>query len=223
MTCQKIYVSRFSAWAPGVGTRDEWHEWALGKREIAFDNKAPELSFAEPMFRRRLSQISKMTIQVIHDLMPIADDIKILFTSFRGELSRQYQINKMLTEEKTLSPAIFSLSVFNTPIALATIACGLKGGYTAVYPGNNSFSSALKMAEAALLCGTAENLIFVYADEKTQSDYDCFFNETLPAVSFALFLSKSPCPDSIPFDAANENPFDFLKQLLLSGGTNVSA
>ena len=222
MTDGKIFISRFSAWAPGVETSGDWHEWALGKREITLSGKGPELSFAEPMFRRRLSQISKMTIQVVHDLMPAGNDIKIFFASFRGELSRQFQINKMLIEEKTLSPAVFSLSVFNAPAALATMACGLKGGYTAVYPGKNSFSSALKTAEASLLCGTAEELIFVYADEKAQDEYSCFFNQILPAFSFALLLSKGSCSNGVPFTSANENPYDFLKRVIIAGGNCVS-
>ena len=222
MTDEGIYVSRISAWAPGVSDSAEWDEWASGKRAISGSAKGPELAFAQPMFRRRLSQISKMTIQVIHDLMPIADDTKIIFTSFRGELARQYQINKMLIEEKTLSPAAFSLSVFNAPAALATIALGLKGGYSAIYPGGNSFSCALKTASAVLLCGTAQEIIFVYADEEVQPEYNCFFDEAVPALSFAVLLSKKAGSRSVPFLAANENPFDYLKQLI-RGGISVSS
>ena len=211
----KIFISRISAWAPGVVSETDWREWALGRKEISFSDKGPELSFAEPMFRRRLSQISKMTIQVVHDLMPVANDVKLLFSSFRGELSRQFQINKMIIEEKTVSPAIFSLSVFNAPVALATIALGLKGGYSAIYIKEKSFSTALKTAEAALLGGSAKKLIFIYADEKAQKEYECFFNEAAPAVSFALLLSKESDMNSIPFTSTAENPFDFLKQLFL--------
>jgi hypothetical protein len=222
MTNAGVYVSRLSAWAPGVSSSAEWDEWALGNRHISPGNKGPELSFAEPMFRRRLSQISKMTIQVIHNLMPIADDTKIIFISFRGELTRQYQINKMLIEEKTLSPAAFSLSVFNAPVALASMALGLKGGYSAIYPGDNSFSFALQAAAAALLCGTAEELVFVYADEEVQPEYGCFFNEVPPAASFGLLLSKNPHSNSVPFFSTDkQSPLDFLKQLI-HGGIRVS-
>jgi len=222
MTDSNVYISRFSAWAPGVDTSAGWHEWSLGERKITLDSKGPELAFTEPMFRRRLSQISKMTIQVVHDLMPITNDIKIMFASFRGELSRQYQINKMLIEDKTLSPAVFSLSVFNAPAALATMAFGLKGGYSAIYINENSFSSALKAANAALLCAEAEELVFIYADEKVQDEYSRFFNKIAPPVSFALLLSKVSCPNSIPFNITEENHLDYLKQLLKSGGNCVS-
>jgi hypothetical protein len=226
MNSGDFYITRLSAWAPGIASSGEWDEWALGKRNISPDIKGPEISFTDSMFRRRLSQISKMTIQVVHDLMPLGEDIKMFFLSFRGELSRQYQINKMLIEEKALSPAAFSLSVFNAPVALASIALGLKGGYSALYPGHNSFTSGLKAAEAALHCGAAEELVVVYADEEVPPEYRCFFQECPPPVAFALILSRIARPVSIPISSLNvevDNPLDFLRQLLLCGGIHVSS
>jgi len=171
MKHNEIYISRFSAWAPGVENAKEWDEWAQDKREIIIDSKSPDLSFTEPMFRRRLSQISKMTVHVVHDLLPVAEDTKILFLSFRGEISHQYKINKTFIEDNDIMPAGFSLSVFNAPAALASIAFNLKGGYSAIYPGGNSLKAGLSLAEAAFRNGEAEELIFVYADEIIPNEY----------------------------------------------------
>jgi len=217
-----IYIKRLCAWAPGIESSNDWDEWASGKKEISSSEKGPDISFTEPMFRRRLSQISRMTIQVAHDLMPL-DNAKIFFFSFRGELSRQYQVNKMLIEENTLSPAAFSLSVFNAPVALATMALGLKGGYSAIYPQNNSFSTCLEIANAALLGGTEDEIAFIYADEKAQPEYDCFFNGGSPAaLSFGLFLSKNDKNNTaLPPPDINETPDSYLKKLL-AGGMHVS-
>jgi len=221
----EIYVTRLSAWAPGINSSAEWNEWASGKRNISFNTKGPEITFTDSMFRRRLSQISKMTVQVIHDLLPpeteMKKNAKIFFLSFRGELSRQYQINKMLIEEKELSPAAFSLSVFNAPVALASIALGLKGGYTALYPGNNSFTAGIKAAQAALLCGKEEEIVFVYADEQAPPEYECF-SKDVPA-AFGLLLSCKAAPASVPLSSLQaETPIDFLRQLLLCGKIRVS-
>jgi hypothetical protein len=174
-----------------------------------------------------------MTVQVVHDLLPVGEDTKMFFVSFRGELSRQYQINKMLIEEKALMPAAFSLSVFNAPAALASIAFGLKGGYSALYPGNNSFATALAAAEAFLFGAfpsEARELIFIYADEEAPPEYRCFFRECPPALAFALLLSQEPQPLSVPLsslkegDAGSESgPPDFLRRLLLCGKIRVSS
>ena len=223
MTKGDIYIVRFSAWAPGIANAGEWNEWALGRKDISYDAKGPEISFTDSLFRRRLSQISKMTIKVIHDILPLGDDTKIFFLSFRGELSRQYQINMMLLEEKALSPAAFSLSVFNAPAALSSMALGLKGGYSALYPGKNSFASGIKAAQAALLSETQDELLFVYADENIPSEY-LRITEKCPPLAFALLLSRTPRGSCVPLllFGENENPHDFLKQLILHGEANVS-
>ena len=226
MTNGEIYVARLCAWAPGVESSAEWDEWALGKRNISSSTKGPEITFTDSMFRRRLSQISKMTVQVIHNLLPLEEDTKIIFLSFRGELSRQYQINKMLIEEKELSPAAFSLSLFNAPVALAAIAFGLKGGYSALYLEKNSFSTGIKAAQAALLSGTTEEVALVYADENVPPEYACFFQECPPPVAFGLLLSRDFRPSSVSLSSlkkAEDNPLNFLKQLFLRGEIHVSA
>ena len=237
MTYNGIYISRLCAWAPGIETPGEWDEWAQGRRDISFDSKGPELAFTEPMFRRRLSQISKMTVQVIHDLLSPRDEARIFFLSFRGELSRQYQINKMLIEENELMPAAFSLSVFNAPAALAAIALGLKGGYSALYPaGKNPFAAGLDAAAAALLHKAASHpqggaeIAFVYADEQPPPEYEAVSQGSPPPAAFGLLLSTRQHggelrPFSVPLSSfsADAAPLAFLRKLLLSGNIHVSA
>jgi hypothetical protein len=224
MIGEELFIARFSTWAPntdGVSSNE---------------GKAPEIAFTDSLFRRRLSQISKMTIQVVHDLLPLDENIKMIFLSFRGELARQYKINKMVIEDKAIMPAAFSLSVFNAPIALASIALGLKGGYTAIYPGKNSFATGLAVAEATLLSG-ANEVLFVYADEEVPQEYKSLSHSAAyraPPLAFALLLTKKPCPNCISLSSiikkGNDSegsqsagfairqtfgPIDFLRQIIL--------
>ena len=221
------YVTRLCAWAPGVENPGEWDEWAQGRRSISSDAKGPGIAFTDSLFRRRLSQISRMTIQVIHDLLPPEDAAKIFFLSLRGELARQYQINKMLIEEKALMPAAFSLSVFNAPAALASIALGLRGGYSAIYPaGRDPFAAGLAAAEAALLCGAEREIAFVYADEQPPPEYGCFSGECLSPAAYALVLSREAAQPSVPLSAlkaAGDDPLAFLRRLLLCGKIHVAS
>jgi len=220
-----LYVSRLAAWAPGINTGAAWDEWAVGKRNITGDDSAPDLSYTDPIFRRRLSQITKMTIQVVHDLLPLEPDTKLFFLSFRGEISRQYHINKMLLTEGELSPSAFSLSVFNAPVALASMAFSLKGGYTALYPAKNSFTVGIQAAEASLLSGSTAEVALVYADENVPPEYRCFFQECPAPLAFGLRLSRINRPHSLPLASRNiteDNPLEFLRQLLLSGEIHVA-
>ena len=63
MINEEVYITRLSAWARGIGSTDEWGEWTLGERKMGSGSEGPEIAFTDSMFRRRLSQISKMTIQ----------------------------------------------------------------------------------------------------------------------------------------------------------------
>jgi len=213
-----MYITRMSAWAPGIENQNEWDEWASGRRSISAEIKAPELKFTDSNFRRRLSLISKMTIQVVHDLLPLPENTKILFASFRGELGREYQLFKMLSEEGEISPAAFSLSGFNTPVALASIAFGLKGGYSALYPAHNSFVNCIAAAQAALASGTADELVLMYADEHIPPECKSFFKKCPEAAAFGFILSKNETGSSIPLSSLNAqektDPLDYLKQLL---------
>jgi len=219
-----IYISRFSAWAPGIENADEWEEWAQGKREMSCVSESPKINFTDPMFRRRLSQVSKMTIQVVHDILPVKEETKMLFLSFRGELSGQFKTNKTQFENGYSLPAAFSYSVFNAPAALASMAFGLKGGYTAVYPINNSIKAGLLAAAAMLKTGSEDELVFVYADENVKEEYSSLLREPLPPFAFSLLLSRKPCescllPEQLQ-DYLTEKkeicPKDFLRLLYLN-------
>ena len=227
MICGESYIKRLSAWAPGLRNLSEWNEWAGGSREMCQGSENPDIAFTDPLLRRRLSQISKMTIQVVHDLLPLHDDTKIVFLSFRGELSKQYKINKMQIEEGTITPAAFSFSVFNTPVAVASMALGLKGGYTAIYPGENSFNAGLKTASAALHSGVPEELVFVYADEEVPEEYAYLLSERPSPFAFGLLLNR--ISGHVPLSSLTEaegtcqiqTPLAYLKSLLLSGKLHV--
>lgn len=178
----------------------------------------PKLEFCDPLFKRRLSQVSRMTIQVVHDLIekvPEAKNFKLVFASFRGELGRQLKINKGLVEDADVMPAQFSISVFNTPPAAATIACGIKAGYTAVYPSKDNFNDALVAAAAPVLCGSEEKVVFVYADEYIIDEYKDVYREgPLPEpVAFACVVSKSSGKEA-DFSVKFASPEDFINAVL---------
>lgn len=217
---KELYLSHLTQWAPGLGDDAElWQEWANDVIEILQTKESPKLEYTDPLFRRRLSQITKMTVHVVHNLLEksqIDKETKIVFASYRGEIEREFTINKGLIEDNMILPAGFSLSVFNTPISSATLAFGLKGGYSVVLPSKGNFKDAFLTAAAPLLAGTEENIIFVYADELVPEVYgDKRPKDNFP-LAFACVLSSKK-NDGICFDDFSSIPsssFDFLKFLL---------
>lgn len=183
-----IRVSALFAWAPGIYSMDDWLKWARGELEIEISSASPDLKgYTDALFRRRLSQISRMTIEVVHEAIErynnrliesgeverereeIASSMPIVFASMRGELSRELSISRLLVSEREVLPAAFSLSVFNAPIALASIALHLHGGYTAVYAADGDFRAAFLTAAARL--ASCKRVLFVYADEAVPKEY----------------------------------------------------
>lgn len=216
----KFAVSHVKAWAPGIDSREEWLQWKNGSRQIQNEKTSPKLEFADPLFKRRLSQITRMTIQTIHDVLEERPDCtasKIAFVSFRGELERQLSINKMLLKDNELLPAGFSLSVFNTPVAAASIVLHLKSGYSVIYPSKGNFKDALLCAASPVLCAEEQNILFVYADEKIPEEYSGLADESCLPFSFAAVLS-SPAEAQgaveISLDSLPPSPQDFLKEVL---------
>ena len=198
---QKIFISNICSWMP-----DEQNLSA-----------APKLEFTDAVFRRRLSNLSKMTIQVLHDFFQNGIDrgIKIIFSSKRGEIAREFKINKTLIQDGEILPASFSLSTFNAPIALATIAENLRGGYSAIYPSQGKFSDAVLAACAPILCGRETQVAFVYAEEFVPDFYEGIFREKNSPLAFAALLSatsqKSNCDMQFGLENLPKTPQEFLE------------
>ena len=198
-----IYVTKFAFYKPSPDNPGEM----------------PKLEYVDSLFRRRLSQLTRMTIEVVHDLVssePENAKCKLVFASFRGEIARQVKINKGLVEDADVMPAPFSLSVFNTPPAAATIALGMKAGYTAIYPSEDNFLSALIAAASSVLSGSEKRVIFAYSDEKIPDEYaGCAGYSNDSPLAFACVLSGEKSDDAFELNLDDDKlkkmtPAEFL-------------
>lgn len=221
---KEFFISDVCAFAPGIGDNPVlWQNWADGKISIEQTKDAPKLEYTDSLFRRRLSQITKMTVHTVHNLLEMTNvdkETKIVFVSLRGEIEREFSINKSLIEDNMILPAAFSLSVFNTPVSSATLAFGLKGGYSVIYPSKNNFADAFKTAVAPVLAETESQIIFVYADELVPECY----GEKRPAknipCAFAFLVSAEPKTKKYKkmnredLQNISASPVDFLKYIL---------
>lgn len=211
-----ICISQLTAWAPGITTADDWKQWAAGNKQMLAIKDAPKLEYTDPLFRRRLSQISRMTIEVIHNELEkgCSRDMKQVFVSCRGELVREFSVSKMLIEEKAVLPASFSLSVFNTPIALATLAFKLTGGYSVIYPSKGSFRDAFAGACAPVLSGAEPQILLVYADELPPEEYAGLGTERFMPFAFAAVLSAGKGTSIPDISAVPETAESFLSSMI---------
>lgn len=155
---QKIFIERLASFMP-----TEAHP-------------KPDVSFVPMLTRRRLSYISRMVVlvsdQVSRDkggnkLTPC----KVTFASQFGEISQQLKISQTLLDTGMVSPAHFSLSVFNASIANASILEMNTAGYSAVFSGKDAFTTGLTDCIAALESESADTRTFIFADELIPETY----------------------------------------------------
>ena len=155
---QKVFIERLASFVP-----TEAHP-------------KPDVSFVPMLTRRRLSYISRMVVlvsdQVSRDnegnkLTPC----KVTFASQFGEISQQLKISQTLLDTGMVSPAHFSLSVFNASIANASILETNTAGYSAVFSGKDAFTTGLTDCIAALERESADTRTFIFADELIPETY----------------------------------------------------
>jgi len=185
-----IYINGWSFWTP-----DTYAPAA-----------SPDLSYVSPLLKRRLSQLTRMTIEVVHNVLPLAPEAGIVFVSSNGESERQLQVIRMLIEEGGIMPAAFSLSVFNAPPAMATIALGIKNGYNALHPTVNVFKEGFIYAAASVLAGEAESVILVCADQLLPPEYQSITHEddNVAPYAVAYVISSKKIQGSVNIDSLIE-------------------
>ena len=149
-----------------------------------------------------------MTIAVGHEALAGQPPMKLAFASTYGEISQQYKITGKLIDENEVSPANFSLSVFNTPIAALSIVEKNTEGYVASYPGKECFRMGFIESAAALLSGSEKNRLLIVADELLPEPYAALEGLSMPPYALALVLSSGGRGIPVPADPARLDGWD---------------
>jgi hypothetical protein len=188
----EAYVKAWSAWAPGVASAPEWAEWAIGRRSIERSDAAPPLDHLPILFKRRLSQVSKMVLHVGHELGPGPTEIKIVYASEYGEISQQLKLSKSLIDSGEIAPSAFSRSVFNTPVALLSMAEKNTDRTTALNAGPAAFETALWEAIALQQHSGDPEILIIAADELIPAPLDELATEGNLPYALGLLLCNGP-------------------------------
>ena len=177
----------------------------------------PDVSFVPMLTRRRLSYVSRMVVLVSDQVSRDKDGnklepCKVTFASQFGEITQQLKISETLIDTGMVSPAHFSLSVFNASIANASILESNTAGYSAVFSGKDAFTTGLTDCLAALENEPGKSRTFIFADELIPETYAPVAGVPYPnaVCAIALRLTK----DESKADPSLKN-VDVAKQLSL--------
>jgi len=202
-------VLSWSAWAPGLETAGQWHDWLIkgAAPSLRQNDILPDVSFVPAMQRRRLSRLSKMSLSTLYKCVADKHDYRSVFASPHGEIHRTVELLQELAKNEPLSPMGFSLSVHNTAAGIYSITSGNKAPSTSVASGRDTLEQALVEAVAqSFQCG--EPVALVYADEPLPSQYLSAFSVAFP-FSVAMLIQANPqgvwTLQSDPDDCANND------------------
>jgi len=193
---QKVFIERLASFIP-----TEAHP-------------KPDVSFVPMLTRRRLSYVSRMVVLVSDQISRDKNGnklppCKVTFSSQFGEITQQLKISEKLIDTGMVSPAHFSLSVFNASVANATILESNTAGYSAVFSGKDAFSTGLTDCLAALDIEEADSRTFIFADELIPETYAPVAGVPYPnavcAVALRLTKDESKADPSLKnVDVANQ-------------------
>ena len=154
MTMADFVLCQWSAWASGLGSRED--NRLIESGNIAVPECVPK------MLQRRLSLLSRAVFNVADQCVKSGKTYPVVFSSAHGEICKSLEMLKTIQEGDELSPTAFSLSVHNAIAGLFSIAYSNSQEITVIAPGLEGIAPAFIEALGMLHEGADEVLIILY-------------------------------------------------------------
>ena len=151
----------------------------------------PDVSFIDPLQRRRMTDIEKIGLFLAHQITPPIKDYKVVFASRFGEWQQTLKLIKEFHSEKQMSPAGFSHSVHNAMPGLLSVLTALKNNYTTVSAQEKTIDNALVEVFTSL-----QPVLFIYAQEKAPHLYQTVLKDHFDAHGIAFFITPTFIPQA---------------------------
>lgn len=121
------------------------------------------LSYIEPMLRRRLSPLARAALHVAIDCLGVQNSAQLVYASRHGELQRTVELLGNLANSTPLSPTTFGLSVLNSVAGIFSIARKDQAPATAISAAEETFGFGLIDAVARAKT-THLPVLYLYAE-----------------------------------------------------------
>jgi hypothetical protein len=157
---------------------------------------ATDISFIEPIVRRRLSSLSRIALKVAHNCVDGRGGVRVVFGSRHGELGRTTEILRAITAGEPVSPTAFSLSVLNAMTGVFGIARGDRSPANAISAGAETLGYALLEAHAQFAADPSSPVLMVYADEPADAAYGTIEDE-IQGGALAILLDAQAVTGSL--------------------------
>ncbi|MEP7185307.1 MAG: beta-ketoacyl synthase chain length factor [Rhodanobacter sp.] len=188
-------VEQWRAWAPGLSSQQDWHEWAQSPTMVTESPQQPECLSLPPMQRRRLSRLARMTMEVASPLCGEDEQLPFVFGSRHGETTRTLNLLHDVAAEQPLSPTHFGLSVHNAIAGQWSLLRGQRGESVAIAGEADTFEHTMLEA-AAMLADGAPSVLAVIAEEVPPAVYDGWIDDVPFSYAVSLRLGRVETVDT---------------------------
>lgn len=149
------------ALSPGLVDALDWQAW-VRQGQWPADPPFPATPLLPMMMARRLSQGSRLAVQVGLSLLARHPVDYAIFVSRHGELARSVTLLQALVDGQALSPTDFSMSVHNTAAGLSSIQGKAAIPMTSLAAGEGGLMAGFTEAVAALHAGASRVLLVAF-------------------------------------------------------------
>jgi hypothetical protein len=181
-----LEILRWVFWSPETSDPREWRFAPTGRAAKVPDSAIPALH------RRRMSTLSKMSVQVALEAAGDERPDFLLFCSQHGELSRTHELLGSIVGGSELSPTAFSQSVHNTSAGLYTIITQSDAPATSLAAGAATFAYGWLEAESFLALNPSKRVLLVSYDEVLPLEYRPYSRQVQRTFALALVLRVAP-------------------------------
>jgi hypothetical protein len=167
------------------------HRWVFRDGADGVDF-ARYLGFIDPMQRRRLSPLAKLTLLAAHECSKGHPGIRLVHASRHGEITRTVAMLEGIAKNEGVSPAGFSLSVLNAAAGLFSLIFQNVEATTAISAGPSSFGYGLIDAALRFAEEPTQPILYVYSDEPLPAIYGAAHAEgNASSIALALLFSET--------------------------------
>lgn len=168
--------------------------WAAWPPADPQEDRAFALGFADAGVRRRLSGLAKASLHVAHQCAgdaPVPAQLRVVYASRHGELTRTTDLLGELAAGDELSPLNFSMSVLNASMGVYSIARQNQAACTAISAAAGTLGWAMLEARLQLADDPSAPVLLVYADEPVPAVYGDAPGDVAAPMALALLLDSA--------------------------------
>ncbi|WP_294613034.1 beta-ketoacyl synthase chain length factor [uncultured Gilliamella sp.] len=181
-------IENWYALSSGLSNKTDWHLWSKQSNHN-WNLPLPKPIKIPMMQARRMSEPSRLAVEVGLELIENEHIDLAIFTSRHGELERTYRILSTLNQNTEISPTDFALSVHNTAAGLLTIIAKQTIPITSLSANVDGFQQGLLEA-LPILHQTNKKVLLIDFDGKIPDIYQTLIKPTIPAYAIGYILTK---------------------------------